>query len=181
MTTTVLICSDTHASPLYIQQLIQKIDQHQPNIVIHLGDYWDDADHLKSASYDLIRVPGTWTHYYQNSDIDNRKFEHIQNWCFFLTHTPHTHFNDLPSDLNPAQVIAQQRCDIICHGHTHIPKITQENGVWILNPGHLKEGDDRGYPPSYAICKLNDSIIDCSICELLTDNVLISQILTKRL
>jgi putative phosphoesterase len=30
-------------------------------------------------------------------------------------------------------------CDAVVYGHTHIPEVTQEDGVWILNPGSPTE------------------------------------------
>jgi len=175
----ILICSDTHASQSYIDLLKERITEHDPDTVIHLGDYYHDADQLKSPTYDLVRVPGTWTSYYQNSDIDNRKFEDIGGWRFFLTHTPTRHFNDLPEDLDPQIVINEGRCDILCHGHTHHPRIEKKHNVWVLNPGHLKEGDDRGYPPSYAVCDIYPTTITCSIITLIDNSVLIAEEIAK--
>jgi hypothetical protein len=175
----VIICSDTHASQNYIDLLIERIEAYAPDCVIHLGDYWSDADQLRSDAYDLIRVPGTWTPFYQNPDIDNRKFEELNGWSFFLSHTPTHHFNDLPGDVDPQEVIRTKACDILCHGHTHHPKVARENGVWVLNPGHLKEGDDRGYPPSYAICSISDTIIECSVITLHDGSPLITEVLHK--
>ena len=30
-------------------------------------------------------------------------------------------------------------CDAIVYGHTHVPEVTREGGVWILNPGSPTE------------------------------------------
>lgn len=30
-------------------------------------------------------------------------------------------------------------CDAVVYGHTHVPDLTQEDGVWILNPGSPTE------------------------------------------
>jgi hypothetical protein len=30
-------------------------------------------------------------------------------------------------------------CDAVVYGHTHIPEVTREGGVWILNPGSPTE------------------------------------------
>lgn len=30
-------------------------------------------------------------------------------------------------------------CDAIVYGHTHVPEVSREHGVWILNPGSPTE------------------------------------------
>jgi len=30
-------------------------------------------------------------------------------------------------------------CDAVVYGHTHVPEVTREEGVWILNPGSPTE------------------------------------------
>lgn len=42
-------------------------------------------------------------------------------------------------------------CDAILHGHTHVPEATQDEGVWILNPGSPTE---RRASPSHAMLML---------------------------
>ncbi len=74
---------------------------------------------------------------------------------FFLTHTPTKDIHDLSSDIDPQQVLANQDCDIFCHGHTHQPIIQKMGSVVVLNPGHLKSDYDRGFPASYAQIKID--------------------------
>jgi len=40
-------------------------------------------------------------------------------------------------------------CDVILHGHTHIPRDEVVNGVRILNPGTIGK-PNKGAPPTYA-------------------------------
>jgi uncharacterized protein len=42
-------------------------------------------------------------------------------------------------------------CDAVVYGHTHLPEVTQEGGVWILNPGSPTE---RRKAPSHTMLLL---------------------------
>ena len=169
---TLVILSDTHRSQSYIDQVLDQVEKINPDQVWHLGDDYIDADCFIDRGYSVIRVPGTWRSEYQMASIDNRRYETILGWRFFLTHTPEAHFNDLMSDEDPSLVLKNADIDFFCHGHTHHPKFVREGNVWILNPGHLKEGDRRGYPPSYAILKITEENVSVSIRTLLTDETL---------
>jgi uncharacterized protein len=42
-------------------------------------------------------------------------------------------------------------CDAVVYGHTHMPEVTREAGVWILNPGSPTE---RRRSPGHAMLML---------------------------
>jgi uncharacterized protein len=177
--TKLLIASDTHGSAPYIEKCKERIAHHKPNVVFHLGDDYQDADSWRSPHYDLIRVPGTWTQHYLDPYIDNRRVESIRGWKIFLSHTPDSHYNDLQSDVKPEKIIEKQSCDLFLHGHTHRPLIDQVNGVWRVNPGHLKLDDNRGFPPTYAVAIIDPHLISITIYELEDDTVFTTANLAK--
>ena len=43
-------------------------------------------------------------------------------------------------------------CDAIVYGHTHVPEVTRDAGVWIFNPGSPTE---RRRSPSHAMLMLD--------------------------
>ncbi len=163
----IAVFSDTHGNKEYVQLFLERLKGLGIDRVLHLGDNYDDADPVIGAGYPLIRVPGTWTPYYTNSMIDNRRFEDFEGWRFFLTHTPNPHYNDLKEDEDPEDVIREKKADVLLHGHTHHPKIEMENDVLIINPGHMKEAFDRGYDPSFAILDVSKESINVEIEYLL--------------
>ncbi len=148
----ILLISDTHGNMDHVQTMLDVATDF--DLVIHLGDNYQDAQPFIDASIPLIRVPGTWTSEYQDPMIDNRRFEEFFGWTFFLTHTPSVDPRDLVDDIDPMLVIQDKRADIVCHGHTHQPMISQTNGITILNPGHLTALVDRGSRASYAIAEV---------------------------
>lgn len=174
-----VIVSDSHGNKELQRIFLNQLSEHKPDMVIHLGDYYEDAYAITEAGYPLIRIPGTWTSYYQDSMIDNRRYESFLGWTFFLTHTPTVDYHDLPEDEDPEDVIFQQKCDVLFHGHTHHPRIEKVGNVWVINPGHTKSKFDRGYPPSYAIVTVSSVIVKCSIIELLTGDMLLEKEIKK--
>ena len=64
----------------------------------------------------------------------------------------------MPKDLKPEKVIAKREVDLAFIGHTHIPKIEDREGVLILNPGHLKKEDKKGYSPSFGLVDFDEKI-----------------------
>jgi uncharacterized protein len=165
------IFSDTHGNKEYVQLFLNKIKHKHIDMVLHLGDNYDDADPVIDEGYPLIRVPGTWTSFYMNKMIDNRRYEEFEGWRFFLTHTPTRHYNDLQEDEDPRLVIEERKADVFLHGHTHKPKAEMENGVLVINPGHMKEPFDRGYAPSFAVLELSKASIEVTIMYLLSDTL----------
>ena len=162
----ICVMSDTHRSQRFIQIMRQRINDIKPDLLLHLGDYYDDADAFLDAAIPLVRVPGTWTEYYQNPLIDNRRIETWCGWRVLLTHTPEHDRHDLNSDPDPQELIRSAAIDLCLHGHLHKPDLHQKGTVWILNPGHLYEDDNRGYPATYAVLTLTDASIHVRVIEL---------------
>ena len=173
----ILMISDTHGNDLFITTLIAVAKQH--DLVIHLGDDYQDAQLLIDHEVPVIRVPGTWTAEYQNSMIDNRRFDEFLGWRLFLTHTPSVDARDLPDDIDPKRVIQNEEADIFCHGHTHRPMISEDHGVTVLNPGHLTAFVDRGYRASFATLELSTTDCNISIIDFENGDVVDSKQFTK--
>ncbi|RAP30325.1 hypothetical protein DID76_03390 [Candidatus Marinamargulisbacteria bacterium SCGC AG-414-C22] len=176
---TIAIMSDSHGNLANVNTFLTKINHHNSDVIYHLGDYYDDAEIIIKQQIPCIRIPGTWSRYYQDFRFENRRYEQECGWTLFLTHTPERHFNDLQDDEDPQDVIANQKADIVLHGHTHKPNISIENNVVIVNPGHTKASFDRGYEPSYAIMKLTETTATITVYNLLNDAVVTQKTLKK--
>lgn len=53
-----------------------------------------------------------------------------------------------------AEAASKSNCDIVLYGHTHIPRILYENGVYYVNPGSCTR--PREGSPSYAVIDITD-------------------------
>ena len=166
----ILIISDTHGNMTMVSKILTFAKEYDQ--IIHLGDDYQDTKPFINAELPIICVPGTWGFEYQNSMIENRRFETFNGWRLFLTHTPTRDFHDLPDDLDPEVVLRNQNCDIFCHGHTHRPEIQEDGKVVVLNPGHLKSDFDRGFPASYATLILTPHSCEIKIIDFFSELVL---------
>lgn len=175
----IILLSDTHGNLKFIEKLKPIIRQYSPDILIHLGDNYPDTQYLLSPNYELIRIPGTWCQEYQSAYIDNRIKITIENWTVFLSHTPESHYEDLPEDPKPESILKESPPDIFAHGHTHHPKIEKSGPTIIINPGHLTAKKDRGYPATYAQLEIEPKILKITICDLLNNTQITHKIFKK--
>ena len=179
MTTKLAIASDSHGNLAYMSQFLEQIENHKPDLVYHLGDNYEDATCIIDKGYSLIRVPGTWSSYYQDYKIDNRRIEEVEGWRLFLTHTPTQDSHDRDDDPDPEEVCLLGKCDVMLHGHTHRPEVVHlsdlPHPVIRINPGHLKAATDRGYHPSYALIDLTIESLHVKLIDLLSTNVIVDQ------
>lgn len=153
------LVSDTHGAIENLRRAGRELAAHwQVDMIVHLGDEWEDFDVLRDLPVKkIIRVPGIYCQQYLDPDISNRVLENIEGCRVLFTHTDKINKNDLPGDPDPEELAAGQKVDVICYGHTHIPVIRRENHVAWLNPGHLKNQDKKGYPPSFAVLEIKGS------------------------
>jgi putative phosphoesterase len=163
----IMVISDTHDDHDAIRGVMRYLKTFKVDQIIHLGDYYDDADILEQAGYPLTRVPGTWdTVYYPGSDVSNRKFIEIAGWRIFLTHTPESHYNDRVDDIRPESVIQNGDTDIFLFGHTHIAEIRRRNGTVCINPGHMSNDESRGCPLTFALLEIDPEQMTVGIFQL---------------
>ena len=158
------VVSDTHKHIVNLSKAIELLKAMGVDRIIHLGDDYGDIDEV--GERDAIRIPGVFSDFYQRKDIQNRRIENFAGWRFLLTHTVASHPHDLPGDPVPEELINARKVQVVLHGHTHIPEIRQENGVIFLNPGHLKNEDKKGFPPSFGYIELTINKILMRIYDL---------------
>jgi len=163
---TIMVLSDTHDDRDAIRDVLRYLEDRKVDQIIHLGDYYDDANIPEQVGYPLIRVPGTWDMaYYPDPLIRNRRFIEIAGWRAFLTHTPLSHYNDLADDIRPESVIQNGGTDIFLFGHTHITEIRRRNGTVCINPGHLSNDENRGCPLTFALLEIDSEQLNVSIFQ----------------
>jgi putative phosphoesterase len=174
----VIVVSDSHGELENIKLLSLVAKEEKVEKIIHLGDDYDDADLLMNEGITIERVPGVFSAYYTERDIPNRKVIELEGWKLLLTHTKERHQNDLTGDTPPEEYIRSATVDIMLYGHTHIPAISIENHVYLINPGHLKSSDKRGYEPSYAVMDISSESIQIIVKALHSRRILLKEIIT---
>lgn len=135
-------------------------------ILAHLGDECEDASVLNEFPAQIIQVPGVYCEHYRDPAIANRVLKVFNGYRVLFTHTAAAHKNDLPDDPNPETLASRGSVDVVAFGHTHIPELKVAGKVLWVNPGHLKESDKKGYPPSFAVLELSVGSVSCRIIGL---------------
>lgn len=168
------ILSDSHGELGNLRKAAKALAE-KVELIVHLGDDWEDCRVFEEMGLNLIRVPGVFSSYYQDPKITNRRVEEFNGWRVLLSHTPFSHQNDLPQDIRPEDVEARGDVEVILYGHTHIPNIEDKEGILWINSGHLKRGDKKGYPPSYAILDFRAQEVQAKIISFRNGELLVEK------
>jgi putative phosphoesterase len=146
------VISDTHRHIVNFSKAVDFLQKEAADRIIHLGDDYGDVDEIGERS--ILRVPGVFSDAYQDVKIPNRIIQNFGGWRFLLSHTVSSHPNDLPGDIVPEDLIRDKRVNVILYGHTHVPDVKHEQGVIFFNPGHMKNEDKKGFPPTFGYIEL---------------------------
>ena len=167
------IVSDTHGEVDNLLKAARDLaGRWQADMLVHLGDEWEDMEGLCGLEFaDTVRVPGVYCPQYRDPSISNRIISEIGGFRFLFPHPDRPHANDLPDDPDPQQLASQGKVDIVCYGHTHIPELRREGDVVWLNPGHLKNQDKKGYPPSFAAVSVTEGATEIRLINLQSGKV----------
>lgn len=161
------VVSDSHGHVENLRRAIKAMNKAGAEVIVHLGDNYDDVKAISGhEGTAIIQVPGVFSAYYQEPGIPNRLIEEWKGVRVLLTHTPEAHKHDLPNDLKPEEVVARGEVRLVLSGHSHIPEVKMEGEVVWVNPGHLKDDDKKGYPPTYALLEISGAEIRVRIIEL---------------
>jgi putative phosphoesterase len=161
------VVSDSHGHIENLRRAVKDMREAGVDVIVHLGDDYDDVKAFSDQEgTSIIQVPGVFSPYYQDPGIPNRVIEEWEGVRVLLTHTPEPHKHDLPTDLDPAAVVARGEVRMVLSGHSHIPEVQEKGGVVWVNPGHVKDDDKKGYPPTYALLEITDTEIRVRIVDL---------------
>ncbi|MFQ6081974.1 MAG: metallophosphoesterase family protein [Candidatus Aminicenantia bacterium] len=169
------IVSDTHGNIQNLNLTVSKMKQLKVNLFIHLGDDIADIESFELGGLNWLKVPGVYEECYFQPGPPNRLIKEFEGLRFLLTHSLHSHPNDLLVDLKPEELRTKKDIDVILFGHTHIPEIREEERILLINPGHLKSVDKKRYPPSFAILECQNGVISIKIIELLTEKIIMEK------
>lgn len=155
----VLVFSDSHSSCGLMKKFVEKI---KPNAIIHLGDYYDDAQVLAETYFHIpvYQVTGNCDAYRAPVGAMGMLFLPLGGVMTFMTHG-HTHY--VKSGIGRLVADGRQKgAKLILYGHTHIAYCRQEeDGIWVMNPGPA------GYGGSCGLVEIEEEKI--TACRILTE------------
>lgn len=144
----IIVCSDNHGDKEILMKLKEKY--RGAKAFIHCGD----MEMTKEEMEGFYVVTGN------NDYLDrfpNELVVDLEEIKVFVTHSHKLPFGQRTQAL--AHIAKSYDCILACHGHTHIPHVTEIDGVTCLNPGSLRYNRD-GSRPSYAVVDVNDGELD---------------------
>lgn len=153
----ILVMSDSHAALSFMRLCIEKL---KPDMLIHLGDYYDDGQAI-AEEYPGLRfyqVPGNCDRYRCPPGVSEILMADADGIRLYLTHGhKHRVKQTISTLLRDARAA---KADAVLYGHTHVPNCYRDqDGLWVLNPGSC------GYFGGTVglIETKNGKIVDCRI------------------
>ena len=150
------VFSDTHGRSQLLAQCVRRV---QPDILVHLGDYYRDSAVLSREfpSLPLYAVAG-------NCDFISREDGALTfsagGVLVFATHGHRYGVKStLDSLLNSAHFAG---AGLVLYGHTHAARIDYVPGMTVVNPG----SSGLGAEPSFAQIDIRDSKISAKILPI---------------
>ncbi len=142
----IAVFSDTHRN---IDGAEAAVNQYKPDLMIHLGDHFGDAQklHMAFPRIPMECVPGNCDYVPQEDVV---KVIEPMGVRIMLTHghTYRVKYETMPL-LNAAYY---QGAQIVLYGHTHIPTYTVVQGMHVVNPGSAGQGRH----PTWALIELEE-------------------------
>lgn len=129
----ILVMSDSHAGLSFMRRAIQAV---KPDAVVHLGDYYDDAEAMseENPSIRFHMVPGNCDRHRMIRYEPDILCYDVCGVRLYMTHG-HNH----QVKMTRLRLVADARAvgaAAALYGHTHVADCQQlEDGMWLLNPG----------------------------------------------
>lgn len=140
------VFSDTHGDIGAIEGLKDRLGT--LDYILHLGDYACDAAALGQIFYcPHYAVRGNCD--YHGSNYPKTQVVELGNKRFFLTHG-----DGFINEQSLYYSATEQNCDAIFFGHSHVPSLSAQGRVLILNPGSLSR-PRFGSPRSCALATID--------------------------
>ena len=129
----ILVLSDSHSAMSFMRLCVDRV---KPDAIVHLGDYFDDAEALQEEypGIRMYRVPGNCDYYRCPPGQSEILVDRVCGVELYMTHGhKHRVKSYLGALLRDARAC---RVQVVLYGHTHVADCRQEeDGLWVLNPG----------------------------------------------
>ena len=151
------VVGDTHRNKVYLERVIDWLipEQHISSLY-HLGDDYEDVVDLADRGVEIVQVPGIYHKNYLNGTLKPKQIETILGLRVLLVHS-------LDKDVTTEDRTVS---DIILYGHTHRSEIKLEDGLLLMNPGHLKSEIDKQFKPSFGLLDIQDQTVSAKLFDM---------------
>ena len=145
----ILVVSDSHGDVFGLREAIEA--QPKARMIVHLGDGERDMDALSHLFEEIkvVQVRG-------NTDLGvfapNTCVETVEGKRVYCTHGDRENVKGGTDKLK--RIARGEKADIVLFGHTHVPKNEYKDGLYIFNPGSIKQG-------SYGVVDITKAGVVC--------------------
>lgn len=156
----ILVFSDNHGS---LKELDHVLKKKKFDRIFGLGDFGVSIYELDSRNVSGVKGNSPFDPDYMLDRICE-----IEGFNFLFTHG-HTH-NVKWGLLSLSLYAKSNNVDIVFYGHTHMASITEESGIYYINPGSIS----RPYYPDFPTCiilDLNNKLLNVQIIDAITFDV----------
>ena len=142
------IMGDTHAYYASAQQAVKQMGD--VDVLIHVGDYIRDAQRLsREFQREIICVQGNCD---PMADEPLTRLIELGGWKLFIAHG---HQYSVKFSLERfTMAVKEAGAQIGIYGHTHMPQVSFDEGIYFISPGST--GEPRGSGPTFALLHLTD-------------------------
>lgn len=140
----ILVISDSHGDSFAVRQAI--IEQPTADILFYLGDGEYDLKFLDNTLSRLFvhKVKGNCDY---GSSLPAYVVDEINGVRIYATHGYAEQVKYGRSVLR--ERASDNKASIALYGHTHVPDTTYDDGIWLINPGSIRQG-------SYAVIDITE-------------------------
>lgn len=141
----IVIISDTHGNAKGIEKLMPIIQEN--DYVIHLGDGAGDMRAVWDAYPDKVFICAGNCDFFSPWQTEGEL--EVEGVKIFYCHG---HQYDVKrTRLSLARETKSRGCQIALYGHTHVAKISEREGVTLINPGSLRRSVNEGGSYCYLV------------------------------
>ena len=151
----IFVTGDTHGKLNKVRDIWKKLSD--IDLILHTGDYYRDAQVLEDEFHvPVIAVRG-------NCDGGGRQDFEIVETEYGKILLTHGHYLGVDYSLDNLRWFAlEQDCRAAVYGHTHRASVTEDDGIYFVNPGSLTQPRDNS-GGSYGVIRTSDDRMDASI------------------
>ena len=148
------VIGDTHGKLNRVRDIWPKL--RDIDLIAHTGDHYSDAQRLAEEFHvPVVSVRGNCDSTGPLTEIIETEYGRI-----LLTHGNRDHVD---YDLTSLKYRAMEAdCRAVLFGHTHRSLVTEDEGIYFVNPGSLTQPRDES-SGSYAIVRTAENSFDASI------------------
>ncbi len=154
----ILVVSDTHGDLQHLEYVLA--EEEEFDMLLHCGDICGDEDRIRQMGmFAFLGVAG-------NMDFTGlfprERLVEAGGKKIFMAHGHRLGVNfDTETLVSEA---ASEGADIALYGHTHVPEVHTQQGIYVMNPGSLSYPRQRDRRPSYGVITITgEGSIECEI------------------